>query len=98
MAPETAAVLANAPALAFELAFADRRLERPLRHPGLAILLAVEAREMAAEDFRLDIALEALGAGIPARHPSLGVEHVDGIVRDRVDEEPIPTIVGQRRH
>ncbi len=35
---------------------------------------------MLADDFRSDIALDALGTGIPVGDTAIGVEHVDRIV------------------
>jgi hypothetical protein len=35
------------------------------------------------------VPLEALGARIPAYHVAAGIQHVDGIISDRIDEEPI---------
>ena len=54
----------------------------------LAVLLGVEGGEMLADDlFGLE-ALDPLGAGVPAGHEALRVEHVDGVVDDRLDEQP----------
>ena len=44
------------------------------------------------------IALEALRAGVPARHDAVGIEHVDGVVGHRLDEQAIATLIGQGRH
>src|SRR6185503_13600046 len=46
--PEARTVLAHAPALADELAFAPGRVEHLLRHARLAVLLGVEGREVLA--------------------------------------------------
>jgi hypothetical protein len=47
--PEVRAVLAYAPAFAFESPFVNRRVQRPLGQTGTAVLIGVEAREMLAE-------------------------------------------------
>ena len=52
MGPEPAAVLADAPAFAFEPAFARGGLQRARGKPGLAILIGIEAGKMAADDLR----------------------------------------------
>ena len=43
------------------------------------------------------IALEALRAGIPARDDAGWVQHVDGVVRHRLDQEAIAAVLRQRR-
>jgi hypothetical protein len=45
---------------------------------------------MLAEDLAFHIALESLGPRIPAGDDAGGIEHVDGVVGDRVDEELKP--------
>jgi hypothetical protein len=47
-----------------------------------------------ADDLGGLVALETLGAGVPAGHPSVGVEHVDGVVGDRVDQQAIAAVIG----
>ena len=81
------AVLAHAPALGFELALAGGRLEGTLGEPAGAILFRIEPRKILSEDLAFHIALEALGARIPTGDDPRRIEHVDGIVGDRVDEE-----------
>jgi hypothetical protein len=51
---------------------------------------------MLAEDFRGLIALETLSAGVPARNYTAGIEHVDRVVRDRLDKEAVAAVVAQR--
>jgi hypothetical protein len=75
--PEAAAVLAHAPAFAFEAPVARRVGERSLGLAGGAVFGRVEKREMPADDLGGAIALDALGAGVPARHAARGVEQVD---------------------
>jgi len=59
----------------------------PLRQAGGPVLLGEEYREVAAEDFLFLIALEAPRAGVPAGDRSVRLQHVDGIVGDRVDQQ-----------
>ena len=49
--PETAAVLADAPAFFFEPALALGGLQRPLRLAGFPVFVRVEFREVLADDF-----------------------------------------------
>ena len=91
--PEPGAVLADAPALAFELALAGGGGQRAGRQPPAPILLGVETREVLAEDFLARVALEALGARVPACHDAGGVQHVDGVVRHRFDQEAVAPLV-----
>lgn len=95
MSPEPAAVLADTPAFVLELAFAGRDFKRARRKPGLAILLAIELREMTSDDLVVRVALEALRARIPARHPSFRVEHVNGVVGNRFHQKPVTPVRGQ---
>jgi hypothetical protein len=51
---------------------------------------------MLADDLARGIALDPLRAGVPADHATVGIEHVDGIVGDGVDQqaENIRTLQG----
>ena len=42
---------------------------------------------MPADDLLGRVALDALGARVPARDPALGVEHEDGVVPDALDQQ-----------
>src|SRR4051812_16379182 len=85
--PKPRAILAYAPAFPFETAFAARGLEHPLGHARPLVFFGVEFGEVLADDlFGLE-ALDPLGTRVPAGHDSIGVEHVDGIVEDRLDEQ-----------
>lgn len=96
MGPEPAAVLANPPPLLLETAFGRGLRQRPGRHAGGPVLVRIEAREMLADDFRRRIALEPLGPGVPADHPAVGVEHVDGVVGNGVDQQPVAVLIVNR--
>jgi hypothetical protein len=43
---------------------------------------------MLAEDFGGKVALDTLGADVPARHPPLGIKHEQRVVGDTLDKEP----------
>ena len=90
--PESRPVLADSPALCLEPPFVPGSLESDARNLRLPVLLGVEAREMLTHDLVGGIALESLGAGIPAAYPSFRVEHVNGIVSDALDEQAEPLL------
>ena len=94
--PELRPVLADAPTFLFEFAGALGDFEGALGESFRAIFLGVEAREILADDFGLLVSLETLGARIPARDRTVGVEHVDRIVGDRVDEHAVAAFAGLR--
>ena len=91
--PEARAVLADAPALVLEAALFHRRLQGAFRQAGGAVFLGIEPGEVLAEDFRLLVALESPRARIPARDHAGRIEHVDRVVGNRIDEQPIAAIV-----
>ncbi len=94
--PEVRAVLAHAPPLRLEAAFAPRGLQGDAGNVLLEILRRVEAREMLADNLVGLIALEAPGARIPAGDMPLGIEHVDGIVGDALDQHLEPAARARR--
>ncbi|MNT21776.1 hypothetical protein D3C72_1571270 [compost metagenome] len=85
--PEMRAVLAHAPAFAFETPLADGRVQRPLGQAGTTIVIGVEAREMLAENLGFLITLETPGARVPAGNDAIGINHVDRIVNHRIDQQ-----------
>ncbi len=91
--PEPCAVLAHAPPLAFEAPFGRGELQGEFRDALPAFFFGVEFRKVAPDDLLGGIALEARRARVPARHDARGVQHVDGIVRDRIDQEPIAAVL-----
>ncbi len=95
--PEAGPVLPDTPALVLEFSFRRGGFEGVFRQPGAAILLGVKAREVLAENLRGLVALEAPGPGVPAGHDAVGVEHVNGVVGDVLDEQARPLIARQRR-
>ncbi len=94
--PEAAAVLADPPTLPFEATLLERDAQRRGRQIDGAIFIGVELREVLTDDLLGGVALEPLGAGVPAAHHPLGVEHVDGIVADAFDQQPIAAVCGRR--
>jgi hypothetical protein len=47
-----------------------------------------------ADDFGFLIALQALGTGVPARYHAVRVQHIEGIIDYRLDQEAVPPIFG----
>jgi hypothetical protein len=84
--PEARAVLADAPAFAFELAFRARGFEHLFRKPGGAVLLGIEFGEMLTDDLFGLKPLDPLGTSVPAGHEPFRVKHVDRIIDDRLDQ------------
>jgi hypothetical protein len=80
--PEARAVVAHAPAFAFEAAFVARRGQRPFGQAGGTVLVRIETREVLAHDLVGLVTLEALGASIPAADVAFRVQHVDRVVAD----------------
>ncbi len=87
MGPKTRAIFAHAPALGFETAFLGRRLQGPCRQPSDLILFGIEDGERLSDDFAFGVTLEALRARVPGGHPPIGVEQIDRIVLDRIDQD-----------
>ncbi len=55
--------------------------------PG-QVIGRVEAAEVRADDLLGGIALDALGARVPAGHAALRIQHEDGVVGDPLDQQP----------
>jgi hypothetical protein len=49
---------------------------------------------MLTDDLFGGVAFEALRARIPVGYDPVGIEHVDGIVRDRVDQQAVSIVIG----
>ena len=60
--------------------------QRELGQIGAYILGRIEAGKMPAENLELRIALETLRTAVPTDDVPVGIEHVDGIVFDRIDQ------------
>eukprot|EP01022_Parablepharisma_sp_SALTPOND_P021769 TRINITY_DN435_c2_g11_i1.p1 TRINITY_DN435_c2_g11~~TRINITY_DN435_c2_g11_i1.p1 ORF type:complete len:948 (-),score=370.43 TRINITY_DN435_c2_g11_i1:3556-6399(-) len=87
--PETAAVLADAPALAFEAAVAQSGVQTALGQAFGAFGGAVEGGEVTPDDFLGGITLEALGTGVPVGHHAISAQQVDGVIGDALDQQAI---------
>src|SRR5205085_12295088 len=86
--PEGRAVLADAPALDFEAPLCGRRIQVALWHAAFDVASGIEAGEVLADDLFRTVALDPLGAGVPARDAAARVEHDDGAVGDALDHQP----------
>ena len=94
MGPELRAVLAHAPALALEAAGAlglRQRLSRDVLRP---LSVGVKGRKMTTYNFVRLITLEAFSPRVPAGHTTLTIQHVDRVISDRLDEEPVAAVAG----
>ena len=78
---EQAPVLADTPAFLFVAPLGLRDLQIALRLARGHVVGRVEQREVPAEDLLGAVALDALGARVPALHTAAGVEHVDREIR-----------------
>src|SRR5688572_20567075 len=85
--PETRAVLAHTPALGFIFALFTGGAKRARRQSGLAILVGEEAGEMLADDLVGFIALEAARSRIPGGDTAVRLEHIEGVIGDRIDQK-----------
>ena len=52
---------------------------------------------MLAKDLRLGVTLQPFGTGVPTRHDAVRVEHVDGIVGHRLNQEFRATAFNSRK-
>jgi hypothetical protein len=84
--PEPRAVLANPPALVFQPPELASRFERAHRLAFRPVLVRVERLEVAADDLVRCVALDPLGSEVPGRHPTVGIEHEDGVVLKALDQ------------
>jgi hypothetical protein len=80
--PEIRPVLADTPALAFKTTFSCGNFQRNLWKATLSILVREKARKMLPDDFACLIALQAMGAGIPADDVAFGVQKIERVVND----------------
>src|SRR3984957_12731557 len=89
---ELRAILAYPPSLGLELSAATGCFEGARRQPGLTIFLGIEHLEVPADDFIRVVSLDALGAGVPVADDAIGVEHIDGVVDDPLDQQAEPAL------
>ena len=73
MRHEAGAVLAHAPALCFEFSFGFGPVQVQRGYAGGLIFQSMKAREVLADDFVGDIAIDALRARIPAYDDPVGI-------------------------
>jgi hypothetical protein len=59
-----------------------------------AILRRIKQREWLADDFVGRVALQPLGTGVPTTNGAIYIDHLDGVVHDRVYEQLKPPRVG----
>ena len=85
--PETGAILADAPALRLEPAFALGGVERTGGEAGHAVFLRIEAGEILTHNLFGAVALEPFGTAVPAGDRADRVDHVDGIVSDALHQQ-----------
>ncbi len=90
VSPEGGTVLADPPGLFLKSPFGEGLLEFSGGLTGFAVFCSVKTRKMLAQNFLLQIALDAGRTRIPANHVTFGVEHVDGVVLDSVEQQPEP--------
>src|SRR6185312_9200649 len=92
--PEAAAILAHPPAFGLIAPLAGGGVEDTRREPLGAVFGRIKPREMMTDDLVGGVALEPLGAGVPVAHHAARVEHIDRIVRDRINQQ-LKTMIGR---
>ncbi len=85
--PKATAVAAQAPALALETAAPRSVVEHTLGLAGGTVLARVESSVRAAQDLLARIPHDAFGAGVPARHPAVGIEQEDRVIEYTVEKQ-----------
>jgi hypothetical protein len=85
--PEPAAVFTHAPAFRLEFSFACGGFKGSHRHSGCLVFNRIKPAEMLAHNLTRSVALDAFGAGIPARDDSVGIELKDRVIDDRIDQQ-----------
>ena len=91
--PKARAVLADTPAFVLEFSFSNGSLKGPGRKAGFLVFLAVEPREVLTDDLSRCVALETLRARIPTGYDPRRVQHVNGIIRHRLNEEAVASFI-----
>src|SRR6266851_10140508 len=94
--PESRAVLAHTPAFRLVPADSTGDGERPLWLAARAILFGEKSRKVTADDLGRRVSLDPLGSRVPACHHPIGIEPVNGIVDDALDEHrQVALVLGQ---
>ena len=61
--------------------------------PAASFLGGVEDGEVLANNFVGRVALKTLGTRIPTGYSPLAIQHVDGVVADRIDEQRVTLLI-----
>ncbi len=85
--PEHRAVLAHAPALGLVLAVGGGVVQRLHRQARPTVGVGIELGEMQTDDLVGGVALDPLGAGVPAGHHPVGIQHDQRAVVDAFHED-----------
>ncbi len=84
---ERRAIMAHPPALSSHVAILCGQVQQALRLAGLAFIGQVEAAEVGADDFVGTVALDPLGARVPAADDAVRIKQVQGMVTNAVDQQ-----------
>ena len=95
--PESRSVLPNPPAFVLETPRIRGGAQLELGEPPGDQLARVEDREVLPDDLGGGIALDALGAGVPAQDVPVGVQREDGVVPDALDQQAIQVALVRRK-
>src|SRR5690606_19608401 len=87
MRPEAAAILAHPPGFLLDPPGRSGNVEGLFGLARRPILGGMEAREMFTDDLVGSVALDPLCAQVPAADAPLTIEHVDGVVRDPLNQQ-----------
>ncbi|MNS55774.1 hypothetical protein D3C72_886160 [compost metagenome] len=95
--PEAGAVLAPTPALVLEVAELAGFGQQPARFAGRHVLGQEEELVRLADAFRLGVALEGLGAFVPAGDAAVRRQHDDRVVRHALHQQAKPLLAVHER-
>src|SRR4030095_442300 len=93
MSPEFRGVLSYAPTFALEASLARGNSERPVRQSFGTVLRGIEMRKVDSQNLRRLIALEPLGTLIPTGHPTRGIQQINRVVGDVLDQQTAACVV-----
>ena len=95
--PEPVAVLAQPPPFVLHPALARGRLELGLRLAQRHVFRRIEDGNVLAQNLFGGVALDRLGARIPARYPASGVEHENGVLLHALHQQAKPLLAFVQR-
>jgi hypothetical protein len=95
--PEPAAVFAHVPAFRLVMPVTRRGFENACGQAGHAIIPRVKFGEVLSDDFRRRITLQAFRAGVPIHDDATRIEHVDGGILHRLDQQVKPALALVKR-